>query len=238
MLFKIPQETFDKFDNYTSNGQSALLQEIKEILEKTYSTTETIKSWGKIVLVEMAENTHNIEILPALENDNGTFIIPDTKNGGRWESFDPRGQVNDFQTSNTNTNGLTADLGRMMKSWKRNISTMTYSSYELLADIINFLETEFKEGAAIEDYHEVVKNFFDYLNNDRNDNNTKGHIKTAYNRAIKAIENMDNDKPKEASEEWRKIFGDNFPKVKKNSKKGSSKCAPIINPPKPWSRLL
>lgn len=236
VIFKIPQETFDKFDDYESNGQAALLQEIKNILKDTYSTTDKIRAWAKVVLVKMAGGTHNVEVLPALEKEDGTFTIPNSENDGSWENLDPRKQIDEFQTLNDNTNGLTAELGRMMKSWK-NTSSMAYSSYELLSDIMAFLETEFTEGADYVDYCEVVKNFFDYLKSNRNDSNTESYIKTAYNRAVKAIEYMDNDKPKEASEEWRKVFGDKFPKVKENPKKEPKMVPPIITPARPWSKL-
>lgn len=67
VLFKIPQSTFNKYDAYTSNGQAALLQEVKNILKEKYTTTDKIKAWGKVVLVQFAENHHNVELLPALE---------------------------------------------------------------------------------------------------------------------------------------------------------------------------
>lgn len=237
VIFKITQETFAKFDDYEGNGQSALLQEIKNILKKTYSTTDKVSGWGKVVLVKMTEGTHNVEVLPALEKEDGTFTIPNSENGGCWENFDPRKQVSEFQISNDDTNNLTAELGRIMKSWVRNTSTMSYSSYELLSDIINFLGTEFEEGAEYEDYQEVIKNFFDYVKLRCSDDDRKSHIQTAYNRAIKAIEYIENDKPKEASEEWRKIFGDKFPKVKENPKKKIKVIPPITNPARPWSKL-
>lgn len=52
VLFKIPQSTYDKFDKYESNGQAALLQEVRNILKEKYTTTDTIKAWGKVVLVQ------------------------------------------------------------------------------------------------------------------------------------------------------------------------------------------
>lgn len=237
VIFKIPQETFDKFDDYESNGQAALLQEIKDILKETYSTTDKIRAWAKVVLVKMAGGTHNVEVLPAFEKEDGTFTIPNSENDGSWENFDPRKQIDEFQTINDNTNGLTAELGRMMKSWARNTTTMSYSSYELLSHVINFLKTEFEDGAEYQDYHEVVKNFLDYVKLRCNDDDRKSHIQYAYNRAINAIEYMEDDKPKEASEEWRKIFGDKFPKVKENPNKKIKVIPPIVNPARPWSKL-
>ncbi len=237
VIFKIPQETFDKFDDYKSNGQAALLQEIKDIIKDTYSTTDKIRAWAKVVLVKMADGTHNVEVLPAFEKEDGTFTIPNSENDGSWENFDPRKQIDDFQTINNNTNGLTAELGRMMKSWVRNTTTMSYSSYELLSHVINFLKTEFENGAEYQDYHEVVKNFLDYVKLRCFDDDRKSHIQTAYYRAINAIEYMEDDKPKEASEEWRKMFGDKFPKVKENPKKNVKVIPPIVNPARPWSKL-
>ncbi len=51
VLFKIPEDTFKKYDGYKSNGQCALLQEIKDVLKEKYTTTDKIKAWGKVVLV-------------------------------------------------------------------------------------------------------------------------------------------------------------------------------------------
>lgn len=47
VLFKIPEETFKKFYQYQSNGQSALLQEIRNFLNEKFSTTEEIRAWGE-----------------------------------------------------------------------------------------------------------------------------------------------------------------------------------------------
>ena len=235
VLFKISQEIFDKFDNYQNKGQSALLQEVKDFLKEKYTTTDKISGWGKVVLVKFSDGYHNVEVLPALEQDDGTFLIPNTENGGYWESFDPRKQIEEFQSSNNDTNGLTAELCRMLKTWVKNTSSLNYTSYtsfKLVGNVIEFLKTEYEVGAEYNEYHNVVKNFFDYLKFIC-DNGIESHVKTAYDRAIKAIEYMDNDKPKEASEEWRKIFGNEFPKVKENPKR-ENESRIIINPVAPY----
>ena len=36
MLIQLPYDTYAKFNSYSSNGQSALLQEVKHVIEKTY----------------------------------------------------------------------------------------------------------------------------------------------------------------------------------------------------------
>lgn len=215
VLFKIPEETYDKFKNYDGNGPSALLQEIRNILNKTFTTTDKIKGWGKIVLVEFAENKHNVEVLPAFELENKSFIIPNSENGGSWDIFKPRDQVNVFQSSNKKTNTLTADLTRMMKTWVKTTPSLNFKSYELLNNIITFLGTNYKNGAEYSDYHLVMKDCFQYLKNNC-DSSFKNHLKTALDRITKAVDFIDDNKPKEASLELIKIFGDEFPPVKEN----------------------
>ena len=235
MLFKIPKEVFEKFDEYKSNGQSALLQEIKSILEEKYSTTDKISGWGKVVLIKFSDGKHNIEILPAYELDNKTFSIPNSENSGSWEKFDPRTEIKKFKKSDNKTNSLTSDLIRMIKAWKRNITTVDYKSYQLTIDVINYLNNEFTNGATYNQYHNVVKNFFDSLKNICS-NDIKSNVKTAYKHAVKAIEFMDDDKPKEASEEWIKIFGSKFPKVSKNpDNKSKDSSRTFFKPSSPWS---
>ena len=39
MIFQLPYSVYEKYNGYTGNGQSALLQDVKKSIEKTYSTT-------------------------------------------------------------------------------------------------------------------------------------------------------------------------------------------------------
>lgn len=233
VLFKIPEETYKKFKDYKGNGPSALLQEIKEILNKTYTTTDEIKGWGKIVLVKFAENKHNVEVLPAFELEDKTFVIPNSENGGSWDDFDPRDQVNTFQSSNDKTNSLTADLTRMMKTWVKNTSSLDYKSYKLLNDIIDFLDENYKKGSDYSKYHLVIKDCFEYLE-DVCDSSIDSHLTTALDRAKKAVDFIADNKPKEASLEWRKIFGNEFPLVTENPT-SESKARVFATPSSPYA---
>ena len=163
VLFKIPQSTYDKFDKYESNGQAALLQEVRNILKEKYTTTDTIKAWGKVVLVQFQENHHNVELLPALEQDDGAFLIPNSENGGSWETFDPRAEVERFQTSNESTNGLTRELAKMLKTWAHNTTSMSYKSCKRLDDVITFLDEFYPQGKETTSYAKIVFDFFDYM---------------------------------------------------------------------------
>lgn len=236
VLFKIPKATYDKFKAYESNGPSALLQEVKGFLNEKYTTTDEIKAWGKIVKIKFADNAHNVEVLPAYEEEDGTFTIPNSENGGSWDKFDPREQIILFQNSNGKTNGLTAELTRMIKTWVDNTSTCNYKSYNLLGDVMKFLETNYKTGADYSDYSNVVKTFFEFLNNNC-DEEIQSFVKTAFDRAKKAYDYEKDEKPKEASEEWRKIFGfegkSEFPLVTVNPVKESNTRV-FTNPSSPY----
>ncbi len=235
VIFKITEETFERFDNHENNGQSALLQEIKNILNEKYTTTDKISAWGKVVLVSFSDGHHNIELLPGYEKEDGTFLIPNTENGGFWENFDPRLQIKNFQKRNQISNGLAAELTRIIKTWIQNTSTLNYKSYKVLTDVISFLKNDFIEGADYEEYYAVLKNFFDYLKRVC-DNNIINHVNTAYNRIIKAIEYMDENKPKEASEELIKIFGNQFPKVAENPRSNGQKGRAFVTASAPWKK--
>jgi len=236
VIFKIPKETYERFKAYESNGPSALLQEVKAYLKEKYTTTDKIKAWGKVVLVEFADNTHNVEVLPAYEKEDKTFIIPNSENGGSWDTFDPRKQIDEFHSSNGSTNGMTAELARMIKTWVNNTSTCEYKSFDLLNDVMCFFESNYENGADYSEYSTVVKEFFQFLK-ENCDDSIDSHVQTALNRATKACDFENENKPKEASEEWRKVFGTEFPLVKSNPTEERSTRV-FTYPSSPWMKLL
>ena len=73
MLVQLPYSTYEKFNAYTSNGQSALLQEVKKVIEKTYSVTN-LKADGQIISVPFSDGI-NFEVLPAFINKDGSLHI-------------------------------------------------------------------------------------------------------------------------------------------------------------------
>ena len=133
----MPDDKFNQYDDNKSNGQSQLLQAIKNILSEKYSTTEKIKGWSKVVLIQFADGTHNIELLPAWEKENGEFIIPNTENGGFWETWDPRAEIKKINDSDKKTNGKTRALIRMVKKWSENCS-VKLKSFQIEENVADF----------------------------------------------------------------------------------------------------
>jgi len=204
VLFIMPNDKFEQYDDNQSNGQSQLLQDIKKILSEKYSTTDKIKGWGKVVLVRFADGTHNIELLPAWEKANGKFIIPNTKNGGYWENWDPRSGIQRINNSDSQT-GKTRSLIRMIKKWSENC-TVKLNSYQIENKVLDFLTNDTKK-----EYPILVRDFFKFFYRTANDEDLLSYVSTALNRATNACEYEDNDNLEKAIKEWRKIFGDDFP---------------------------
>jgi len=228
VIFQMPSEKYEQYDNHESNGQSQLLQDIKKILEEKYPDTP-IKAFVKVVVLEFADPQHNVELLPAWENDDKTFTIPNSENGGSWEPYDPRGEIKEIQDSDEKT-GKTKMLSRMIKKWTDQCSVKV-KSYKIEKAVVNFFNSHESHG----DYSDTVRDFFQYLHDNSSDETLKSHLNTALSRANKACEFEANEKLEQALDEWRKIFGNDFPKngVKENHS-ASHSPRPIVNPPKPW----
>jgi tRNA nucleotidyltransferase (CCA-adding enzyme) len=116
VIFKMPDIEFARIDGLSGNKQSQLLQEIRNTLKDTYTTTEEIRAFGKVVVVNFLEGTHTVEVLPAWQMSDGKFKIPNTENGGSWEIFDPQAEIKNISDSN-NMTGKTITLIRFVKKW-------------------------------------------------------------------------------------------------------------------------
>lgn len=86
-VFVLPPSVFHRFKAYASNKQSALLQELKAILERTFSRTE-ISGDGQVVVVDFDDIF--VELAPAflVDGTTGRFLTCDTHDGGSYvESY-------------------------------------------------------------------------------------------------------------------------------------------------------
>lgn len=205
VIFIMPIEKFEQYNDNQSNKQSQLLNDIKCILEEKYPGTP-IKAFGKVVVLEFAETRHNVELLPAWENEDGTFTIPNSENGGSWEHWDPRAGIKKIADSNTQT-GKTRILIRMVKKWSENC-TAKIKSFEIENKVIDFFGTQESVNG---EYSSLVKDFFKYFFQTTSDTDLRSHLETALNRANRACEFENNDNLEKSVEEWQKIFGNDFP---------------------------
>lgn len=224
VLFIMPPEKLKQYTDNESNGASQLLQDVKEILSKKYSTTEKIKGWVKVVLVQFTDGTHNVELLPAWENNDGTFIIPDATDGGRWEVWDPRTKIKEIAESQKMT-GVTKPLIRMIKKWAEKC-TVELKSYQIEDEMINFLSNYDPLDSG---YGVVARDFFKFFYERCAIEGVGSHLNTAYEHAKKACEFELQGDLEKAAGEWRKIFGDDFPTTLTKSAGQVDELKPILS---------
>lgn len=235
VIFIMPSDKFAQYDDNQSNCQSQLLQDIKKILQEKYPDTP-IKTFGKVVVLEFADTQHNVELLPAWEREDKTFTIPNSENGGFWENWDPRSEIQTIEDSDVKTS-KTRSLIRMVKKWSENCSVQL-KSYQIEKKILDF----FLSFSSFEkEYSFLTRDFFYYFYQFTSNEAVKNHLNTAYSRAKKACDFEKEGLLEKAVEEWRKIFGDDFPAtLEKNiafssdviqpTLGNSSHCKPLIWP--------
>lgn len=116
IIVQLPDSTYEKFNAYKSNGQSALLQEVKGVLQKTYSTSY-VKGDGQVIGINFSDGI-NFEIVPTFINAYGSYIYPDSNSGGSWKTTDPKKEIDAMNSRNKDTNKNLKRLCRMVRAWK------------------------------------------------------------------------------------------------------------------------
>ena len=225
IIVQLPYATYKKFDAYTSNGQSALLQEVKGVLQKTYSTSH-IKGDGQVIGINFSDGI-NFEIVPAFINTNGSYTYPDTNNGGSWKVTDPKSEINAMNSRNNETNKNLKRLCRMARAWKQKCNVPMSG---ILIDTLAYKfigDWEYKDKSYLY-YDYMSRDFFEYLKDLDEDQdywlapgshrrvwrteNFQSKAKTAYDNALSAIAYERNNNAYSSKQKWREIYGTKFPK--------------------------
>lgn len=163
MLYVLPHDVYKRFDAYESNGQSSLLQEIKETLKERYPRTD-IKGDGQAVVVSFTNRPYTIDLVPAFAQDDGSFKYPDTHEGGSWKKTDPISEQEACSELFEGTGGDALKLCNALRVWKNNIglhfkgllvdtlvakyfdsSNLPDDCYGLMAGLFYFLSNEDRE---------------------------------------------------------------------------------------------
>lgn len=224
IIVQLPKWVYDKFDKYTTNGQSALLQDVKAVLQKTYSTSY-LKGDGQVIGINFTDGI-NFEIVPAFLNNDNSYTYPDTNNGGTWKVTDPRKEISAMDTRNIATNKNLKRLCRMARAWKGKCSVpMSGILIDTLAyKFIN--DWEYKNKSYLY-YDFMSRDFLKYLKDlDKSqlywlapgsnryvwkDGNFQNKASTAYNISLEAIEHESNGRSYSSKQKWREIYGSKFP---------------------------
>lgn len=222
LLFVLPDSVYFRFDKYVGNKQSALLQEVREVLKTTYPAT-AMRADGQVVVVPF--HSFAVEVVPAFTAaQQGQFLICDTNSGGRYKLTDPNAEIGALALSDLLTKN-TRDLIRMLKTWQR-VCNVPLKSFMLELLAVEFLWTWEHRGKTATWYDWMTRDFLAFLLKKTFwstvtvpgtsetiflGNGWLSRAQTAHQRAIKACEFEANTMPYSAGGEWQKLFGEDIP---------------------------
>jgi len=223
VLAQLPYETYVKFNGYSSNGQSALLQEVKRVLEKTYSTSN-LKGDGQIISIPFTDGI-NFEVLPAFLNTDGSYTFPNSNSGGSWKTTDPKKEISAINEMNNTCNKSLKRLCRIARAWrvKHNV---TISGILIDVFAYNFISSWSERNKSFAYYDWMSRDFFKYLIERSTTQNSwqvmgsnryvsrigsfEHKAKIAYLLVCEAID-AETKYPYTAKSKWREIYGSKFP---------------------------
>ena len=227
MVFQLPGSLYKRYDNYSSNGQSALLQEVRNSVKKTYPGTD-IGADGQVILIPFSDRI-TFELVPGFLNSDDSYTYPDSNGGGSWKRTNPRPEIEAIRTRNSTCNDNLIPLCRMMRAWKKKRSVPIGG---LLIDTLAYqfiIDWEYRDKSYLY-YDYMCRDFFAYMAGQSTDQEYwtapgsgqrvyggKGQFqykaKRCYNIALQAIEHETATPKREwpAKQKWREIFGTSFP---------------------------
>lgn len=217
MIYIMPNSEWDRFKD---GRQSALLQEVRSAILDRYPNTN-IRADGQVVVVSFTN--YEIEVVPAFEQEDGSFKYPDTNSGGSWPVTKPRSEIKAISDVDKAKNFNLRRLSKMVRAWKNKHGVEMGG---LLIDTLthNFLNaTKDYDDKSYFYYDWLTRDFFKYLaelpnqdyylapgSSQRVDVKKKFQpkAKKAYELCLKAIEA---DGQEGVNSKWKKVFGRPFP---------------------------
>lgn len=221
LYFELPLAVYTRFEQYVGNKQSALLQEVKNVLQATYSTTD-MSGDGQVVIVRF--NSINVEVVPAFRLNDGQYWICNTNDGGSYKTTDPKAEEAHISNVHAIHNNNLRPLVKMAKAWQSYCNVPLKSFYlELL--MAEFLAQSEWRNYGFYFYDWLLRDFFGYLKTKENGllfapgtyevlflgDAWKSRCDSAYDRAVNACDYERDDYVALAGTEWQKIFGTQVP---------------------------
>ncbi|MBY4639056.1 hypothetical protein K6L44_03365 [Gluconacetobacter entanii] len=225
VAFTLPSSFYQKYNNYSGNGQSSLLQAVRESIGRTYANSY-VGADGQVVALNFTDGIR-FEILPVFVNTSNTLTFADTNDGGRWKSCDPREEIKSFTYRNSIiANGNLKAICRMARIWRDRHSVPMSG---MLIDTLAYQwisDWRYRDKSFL--YHDyLVRDFMFYLSQIPNSQTywrapgsgssvyKKGNFQNkayaSYINALSAIDYETNNRPDTARNKWREIFGPTYP---------------------------
>ncbi len=224
MIFWLPVSYYNNYSEYSGNGQSALLQLVRNALQKTYPTTQ-VGADGQIVAVSFKDGIA-FETLPAFVNTDNSFTFPDSNGGGSWKTTNPRPEIYEINRIDKICDGNLKNLCKMARAWKKKWDVPISG---LLIDTLAYYfirDYEYRDKSYL--YYDLMsRDFFEHLRAQPADKKywlspganqyvwRKGIFEhkalRCKNIADKACVYQSDKYCRTARQKWRDIYGTDFP---------------------------
>lgn len=223
IVIELPWSVFLKYDDYVSNGQSALLQDVKNSLKETYPASR-LGGDGQVVVIDFYDGVR-FEVVPAFRHEDGSYTYPDSNHGGSWKEMDPREELKAFNNRNVACNGNLKRLCRMARAWNEKMGVCMDG---ILLDTLayKFLEDYEHRDKSYTYYDWMSRDFFQFLLDESGKDYwykfgsgkrvNKGYSfaresRRAHELAVEAINTYSKDMAYSWHQKWREIYGSKFP---------------------------
>ena len=131
ILMSLPESYYNQFNSVYGNGQSRLLQVVRQAILVRYPRSE-VRADGQVVKINFSDGMF-FEILPAFKNWDGSYRYPDTNMGGNWRSTNPKAEQDAMKNKNISSNGLLFDTCKHLRYVRDNY----FRSYHLSGIVID-----------------------------------------------------------------------------------------------------
>lgn len=224
MLFVLPDELFDHYDQMEGNGQLALREDFKNALKHEFPATY-LGADGMVIRLDF-EKQISFEIFPAFVNEDGSFKYPDSNGTGIWYTSNPVPETREIINTSAKLcrNNLTR-LCRMTKLWK---DVWNVQMGGLLIDTLayDFITNWERRECHYSYYDWMLRDFFEFLSQQDPTREfwlAPGSGAKVYRRgpfeqkaaechklALEAI-SLQQEHYSLAVEKWKEVFGPTFP---------------------------
>lgn len=160
-IFPLPDSVYKKFNAYQNNGQSALLQEVKDVIKELYPKTK-IKGDGQVVVIEYSDGGI-IELVPAFKQFDGSYKYPNSNRGGSWKITNPVPEIDSAINTSNETGKHYKYLCQLLRKWK---DANGFKFKGLLIDTLvkKFIDDKLDNvNINFKDYETIIKDLFKYL---------------------------------------------------------------------------
>ena len=224
ILVELPHETFRQYDRYTYNGQSALLQDVKSVIQTRYSTSH-LRGDGQVIVIDWTDGI-TFEIVPAFSQVlNGGYWYPNTHDGGSWATTNPKSESNSLKGLSLFFGNRPKHLCRMTRAW-RDANNIDIHGIAIDSLVFNFFQetVSYNQYRGYGNYGDLVKDFFSFVVNCGSKpltalgnkyvvpipDNLAEKAEEAYEHALEAMYDVAHDYWMLAEDEWKEVFGDRF----------------------------